>query len=196
MRLSILIGLVMIAGAGFALYKTQNGFFMYAMGHITHGAPATADEAEAAFAAMADEPVDELGATTGGYARARLACVAESAAIQPSDAVAAAFIRLNQVLVGVGANSSASVIAPGARRLAELRPDLTLVDRHRETPDLNARDFTMAKDELDALLDVENPIYAGLDLYSDFGHLDLLKLTNAMEAGGARLFECVRERRF
>ncbi|MEO1612356.1 MAG: hypothetical protein AAFU55_08400 [Pseudomonadota bacterium] len=193
--MSILIGLVLVVLGGAALYQIRNGFFMYAAGHLTHWPPSEPSEVASAFDALAAETSETQGFTLGDVADARASCATDLIGGAPNEIVAEAFERLNLVLLGVGVNSYSPMIPPNARRMTELRRDLTRDSRPWREPDLNAAAAKQFDEVVDDLTDAENGIYAGLDLVSNFGHLDFTRYVEAMLDGGEPFHRCVAERR-
>ncbi|MEL7465726.1 MAG: hypothetical protein AAFN79_16780 [Pseudomonadota bacterium] len=195
MRMSILIGLVLVVLGGAALYQIRNGFFMYAAGHLTHWPPSEPADIAAEFTKLEAESSETLGISLGQVANARVACASDVMGASPNETVAKAFRRLNLVLLGVGVNSYSPVIPPNARRMTELRRDLTRDSRPWREPDLNSAASKQLDDVIDELTAAENGIYVGLDLISNFGHLDFTRYVEAMMKGGEPFHLCVADRR-
>ena len=195
MRMSILIGLVLVLLGGATLYQIRNGFFMFAAGHVTHWPPSDPSEVASEFDALASEMSETLGFTLGDVAEARVACAADIIGAAPNETVAEALKRLNLVLLGVGVVSYSPMIPPSARRMTELRSDLTRDSRPWREPDLNAPAAKQFDSVIDGLTEAENRIYTGLDLVSNFGHLDFMKYVEALLKGGEPFHLCVAERR-
>lgn len=195
MRMSILIGFVLVVLGGAALYQIRNGFFMYAAGHLTHWPPAEPSEVASEFDALAAEMSETQGFTLDDVATARMSCAGDIIGASPNETVAGAFRRLNLILLGVGVNSFSPMIPPDARRMTELRRDLTRDSRPWREPALNSAAAKQFDEVMDDLTDAENRIYAGLDLVSNFGHLDFMKYVEAMLKGGEPFHLCVAERR-
>ena len=109
--------------------------------------------------------------------------------------MADALRRLNLVLLGVGVNSTSPVIEPNARRVTEIRSDLTRDAGEWTARELREREAERLADVMDGLMDPEHRMYAGLNLSSSFGHIDLRNYVEALVAGGEGLHRCVRNRR-
>lgn len=188
MRISILIGLLLVAlGAG-ALWQVRNGPMAHAIGLLTYWPP---EDPAQAFDALAREPSETLGVTLGDVAAARLSCAGGAA----SPALAKAFMRLNLVLLGAGTRSTAPVIPPHARRLTELRRSITRDQPEwRETGEDKRRDRRI-DDVMEVLLEPENHIYDGLGLAGSFAHLDLRRMMEPVVAGDRAFHACVALRR-
>ena len=196
MRMTILIGLILVTLGGATLYQIRNGFFMYLVGHTTHWPPTEPEAINAEFDELAKTESESPGITLGDVARARVEC-AEAFTGAPVKANAGeGFRRLNLIILGVGVNSPSPMIEPNARRLTELRPDLTRDARDWIEPALNERETASLRKVLELLLTDENLIYRGVDLNRDFGHLDFERYANALLNGGAPYYDCVRERRY
>lgn len=196
MRMSIFVGLILVALACATLYQTRNGFFMYVMGHATHFPPSEPSEVAAAYDALAAEASETVGVSLGDVAAARLACIERAAGAAPKGVVETALRRLNLILLGAGVNSRSPMIPPDARRVTELRPDLTRDARPWREPDLNQREQRKLDDVMEGLLDPKAAIYRGAGLAASFGHLDLRNQVETMMAGGAAFHGCVEERKF
>ena len=196
MRMSMFIGLILVALACVTLYQTRNGFFMFLVGHATHFPPDDPGEIETAFENLAAEESETIGVSLGAVAAARRACVSAFVGSPPQGVVAAAFRRLNLILLGVGVNSPSPLIPPDARRLTELQGDLTRDARAWREPTLNIREERKLDEVVEDLLEPENEIYRGLGLAESFGHSDLRNYFEAMMAGGETFNICVAERKF
>lgn len=196
MRVSIFIGLLLVALACTFLYQTRNGFFMYVIGHATHFPPDAPADISAAFDDLAAAPSETGGVTLGDVTAARLECAGRLSPAASKPQVAEALRRVNLILLGVGITSQSPIIPPDARRLTELRGDLTRDARPWRAPDLNKREEERLRDVLEMLTDPDNRIFAGLDLAAEFAHLDLRNVIDAMLLSGEELHACVKERKF
>lgn len=186
MRLSLAIGVSLVAMGVLALYVLRNGFFMFLIGHAIHAPPKDPEALAAAFERLAEERADTPGMRVGEIAAARGLCLAAGA----DPRAAEAFRRVNLVLAGAGAGSLSPLIPPIVRRVPELRPDLTgLAPQPRA-----ARQAATVAQALDALADPEAEIHLGLDLAGGFARLDLRSLVAALDAGGDGLAECMGRR--
>ena len=187
MRLSLAIGVSLVTIGALALYVLRNGFFMFVLGHATYGPPSDPVALAAAFDRLARERSETPGMRVGDLADARASCLAAGARKEAQEA----FRRVNLILVGAGSGSLSDVIPPLARRVPELRPDLTgLAGR----PARGGPEADLVRDALDELTDPEAPIHRGIDLSDGFAQLDLRSLVAALMAGGDRLADCVGRR--
>lgn len=195
MRMSILIGLILVLLGGVTLYQTRNGFFMYVAGHLTHWPPSDTAAFVREFDALAAEESETLGLDLGEITDARIACLKEMAPQPPTQSVETALRRLNLVLLGVGVNSQSSVIEPDARRITELRRDLTRDARDWREPDMNEIEAAKLEEVLEALSDRDNPIYVDIGGDDAFWHLDFKKFTKIMLENGEVFHACVMQRK-
>lgn len=195
MRMSMFVGLILITMGGTTLYQIRNGFFMYVVGQFTYWPPSDPAAVGAAFGDLAAETSETPGVSLGDVAEARLSCISEFAGDAPKSQVGDALHRLNLVLLGVGVNSTSPVIEPNARRLTELRADLTRDARDWRERELREREEARLSDVMEGLMDPEHRMYDGLDLAASFGHLDLRNYVNVLLAGGEALHDCVKSRR-
>lgn len=195
MRMSVLIGIVLVALGGATLYQTQNGFLMYAIGHFTYWPPEDPVAVKAEFTKLASETSETEGITLGQVANARIRCATNVIGAPPKPQVATALRRLNLVLLGVGVRSQSPMIDPKARRLTELRRDLTRDARDWIEPVLNKKATEQFEGVMDSLTDAEHRMYEGVNLTADFGHLDFSKYVEVMLDGGQAFYECVKANR-
>jgi hypothetical protein len=191
MRATIMVGLILIALGGSALYQIRNGFFMFVVGHATHWPPAD----EAALAAEFDKLGEEITSVSEVPLRTMAAlqskCVAAITGQTLTAGAEAGFQRLSLILLGAGKNSLSPVIPPLARRIPELRRDLTMPDRDYREPELQEKDETRMRDIFSDLTEPEHPIYLGTGLADNFGHIDLKNQVEAMLNGGSGFHRCV-----
>lgn len=196
MRTTILVGLILIALGGSTLYQIRNGFFMYLVGHATYAPPLDEAAALAAFAALAAENAGLPGLTIGMAADARVECAKSLSGVQPGPDAEEAFHRFSLVLLGVGQISRSSIIPPDARRVTELRRDITVTSTEWETQTLNERNAAKLDDTIAGLIDRDAAIFVGLDLSSSYGDLDLRGMTDAMMDKGEAFQACVADLRY
>lgn len=159
MRLALSLSSLLIGLAGAAVFILYNSFFMCMVGQVTYAPPQSSNALRDAFSALSRETSNTPGVTLGGVADARVVCLNVSL---PPD-VAEGVRRLNLVLLGAGARSLSRVIAPEARRLTALRPDLT-EEAGVNFVTLSERQAAVMSAELATLSSPNAPIYRDLDL--------------------------------
>lgn len=187
-----MVGLILIALGAVALYQIRNGFFMYVVGHGTYW-PAGGDaELATEFDELGDERTSIGIVPLNTVVDTQLRCAtAISGQTLPAGAEAG-FRRLSLVLLGAGKNSLSSVIPPDARRIPELRRDITMPDRAYRAPDLDTSQDTKLRDLISDLTEPDHKIYQGIGLAENFGHLDLIKQVNAILNSGEEFHSCVQ----
>jgi len=191
MRATIFIGLILVALGTSALYQVRNGFFMYVVGHGTYF-PA---EEDAALVAQFDELGEER--TSVGVvplrdvADAQVRCAREISGKAQTPLVEAAFRRFGLVLLGAGKNSLSPVIPPDARKGPELRRDLTRADRACRAISLTSAKADQLDEIINELTRSDHKIYQGLDLATNFAHLDLRQQITAVLNSGQGFHTCV-----
>lgn len=158
-RLLLSLASLLVTLAGVAAFVFYNSAFMCMVGHATYAPPNSGNGMRAAFAALSGEASNIPGVTLGGVADARAACI--GVGLPPP--VAEGVRRFNLVLLGAGARSLSPVIAPEARYLSGLRPDLT-GEAGVNFVTLSERQAALAKAELAALANPDAPIYRDLDI--------------------------------
>ena len=194
MRATIIIGLILVALGATALYQTRNSFFMYVVGHATYF---PADE-DAALVAQFDELGEER--TSIGIVPLRVVvdaqvrCVREVSGKALTPLVEAAFRRFGLVLLGAGKNSFSPVIPPNARKIPELRRDLTMPDREYRPTLLAEAEANQLDELIDELTRPDHKIYQGINLSTNFAHLELRQQVTAVLNSGQGFHTCVGSR--
>ncbi|MFV0474525.1 MAG: hypothetical protein ACK5MQ_10030 [Pikeienuella sp.] len=186
MRLFIALGSLTILTICAVLYLFFQNILFGMVGQLTYDPPADAARLAAAFERLARLPSDTPGVSIGAIADARLACLAGD---REPGAADEAFRRANLVMLGAGVQSFSPVISPEARRVAELRPDLSHADNHTRVK-LAAAPRRSVRKVIESLEEPGAAIYLGLDLSSDAARRELRRLVETLADGGAALRDC------
>lgn len=195
MRMSLLIGLALIAVGVIALYQVKNGFLMSTIAKAYYAPPTEAEALQAAFEDLGGKGGAESGYLLKQVARARVVCTLRQTSEKPGSASTEAFRRLNLMMLAAGVNEMSPVVDPQVHYIGEIRRSFL-----RETAPWGANSLSRGEvsrlDELfHNLTAVKHPAYSDLPLGDGFNHFALRAMVEAMRVSGDAVNQCVADQK-
>ena len=191
MRVSLLIGLVLIAVGLVALYQVKNGFLMSNIAKAYYAPPAEPEALRAAFDELGNRGAAEKGYLLKQVAEARVICTLRQTSENPSPASTEAFRRLNLMMLGAGVNELSPVVDPQVHYIGEIRRSFLRETAPWRTSRLSRGEVSRLDGLFHELTAVKHPIYADLPLGDGFNHFALRALVDALRKSGEAVNDCV-----
>ena len=193
MRISVLIGIALVAVGLVALYQVKNGFLLSTIGKFYYAPPTEHEALKLAFEDLGAKDAAESGYLLSQVARARVICTGRHMNEQPTDVAAEAFRRLNLMLLGAGVNQLSSVVDPQVHYIGEIRRSYLRETAAWWTSRLTRGEVSRLDGLFETLTAIKHPIYADLPLGDGFNHFALRAMVEAMRASGEAVNKCVAE---
>lgn len=193
MRISLLIGLVLIAIGLVALYQVKNGFLMSTIAQVYYDPPEDPDALKAAFDDLGEKRAAESGYLLKQVARARVICTLRQTSENPGSASTEAFHRLNLMMLGAGVNELSPVIDPEVHYIGEIRRSFLRETVSWRTSRLSRGEVSRLDGLFHKLTAIKHPAYADLPLGDGFNHFALRAMVEAMRASGEAVNACVAD---
>lgn len=191
MRVSLLIGLVLIAVGLVALYQTKNGFLMSTIAKAYYAPPEEPEALKAAFEDLGGQGAAESGYSLNQVARARVICTLRQTNEKPTKTATEAFRRLNLMMLGAGVNQLSSVIDPQVHYIGEIRRSFLRETAAWRTGYLSPGEVSRLDGLFHKLTAIKHPAYADLPLGDGFNHFGFRALVETMRTSGQAVNACV-----
>lgn len=191
MRISLLIGLALIAVGLVALYQTKNGFLMSTISKAYYAPPEEPEALKAAFEELGGQGAAESGYLLKQVARARVICTLRQTSEMPTLIATEAFHRLNLMMLGAGMNEQSPVIDPQVHYIGEIRRSLLRETVAWRTGFLSRGEVSRLDGLFHDLTAIKHPAYADLPLGDGFNHFGLRAMVETMRTYGEAVNACV-----
>lgn len=193
MRVSLLIGLALIAIGMVALYQVKNGFLMSNIAKVYYAPPAEPEALKAAFDDLGDKDAAGSGYLLKQVARARVICTLRQTGEKPGQVSTEAFRRLNLMMLGGGVNEPSPVVDPQVHYIGEIRRSFLRETAAWRTSRLSRGEVARLDELFHNLTAIKHPAYADLPLGDGFNHFALRAMVEAMRNAGEAVNACVAE---
>lgn len=195
MRVSLLIGLALIAVGVVALYQVKNGFLMSNIAKVYYAPPTEPEALKAAFDALGNKGGAEKGYLLKQVAQARVNCTLRQTTESPGPVSTEAFRRLNLMMLGAGVNELSPVVDPRVHYIGEIRRTYLRETAAWRTSRLTRGEVSRLDGLFHQLTAIKHPAYADLPLSDGFNHFALRAMVEAMRNAGEAVNACVAERK-
>ena len=193
MRVSLLIGLALIAVGVIALYQVKNGFLMSNIAKVYYAPPADAEDLKTAFDDLGNRGAAENGYFLKQIARARVICTLRQTSEKPGPASTEAFRRLNLMMLAAGVNELSPIVDPQVHYVGEIRRSFLRETTPWRTGSLSRGEVSRLDEIFDGLTAIEHPAYLDLPLGDGFNHYALRAMVEALRTSGEAVNACVAE---